>query len=115
MITIIAGSRVGVTYADIQKAISDCGWEITQVVEGGAKGADALGKQWAMNNKVSVLSMPADWAKHGMSAGYRRNVDMAEAAQALIAVRVGGAKSKGTTHMIAIARNKGLRIHVLEK
>jgi len=90
--TIIAGSRDGVTYSDIKDATAACGWEITEVIEGGARGADAYGK----------------------SAGYRRNQDMADVAEALIAIRVGGEASKGTTHMIKIAEAKGLRVHVLE-
>jgi len=59
--------------------------------------------------------MPAEWDKYGKSAGYRRNQDMANVAEALIAIRVGGESSKGTTHMIKIAEAKGLRVHVLEK
>ncbi len=115
MKTIIAGSRDGVTYSDIKQAVVDCGWEITEVIEGGARGADAYGKIWAKNNKVPCTSMPAEWDKYGKSAGYRRNQDMANVAEALVAIRVGGEASKGTTHMIKIAEAKGLRIYVLEK
>jgi hypothetical protein len=43
MKTIIAGSRDGVTYSDIKEAVASCGWEITEVIEGGARGADAYG------------------------------------------------------------------------
>ena len=59
--------------------------------------------------------MPAEWDKYGKSAGYRRNQDMANVAEALIAIRVGGEASKGTTHMINIAKAKNLQIYVLEK
>lgn len=114
MKTIIAGSRDGVAYSDIKDAIAACGWEITEVIEGGARGADAYGKIWAKNNKVPYTSMPAEWDKYGKSAGYRRNQDMANVAEALIAIRVGGEASKGTTHMINIANAKGLHVYVLE-
>ena len=114
MKTIIAGSREGVLYSDVKEAVAACGWDITEVIEGGARGADAYGKIWAKNNKVPCTSMPADWDKYGKSAGYRRNQDMADVAEALIAIRVGGEASRGTTHMINIAKTKNLRIYVLE-
>lgn len=115
MKTIIAGSRTGVSYMDIRSAVINCGWKITEVIEGGAQGADNLGRSWARNNGVPCTTMPADWKKYGKSAGYRRNVDMANAAEALIAIRVGGEASKGTTHMINIAKEKELRVYILEK
>ena len=39
---IIAGSREGFSYADVVKALADCGFvkEITEVVSGGARGVD---------------------------------------------------------------------------
>ena len=54
---------------------------------------------------------PSNWAELGKSAGYTRNAEMAEYAEALIAIHKGG--SKGTQHMINLARGKGLRIFVL--
>lgn len=115
MITIIAGSRTGVHYTDIVQAVANCGWKLTEVIEGGARGADALGKSWAQFNNIPCTGMPANWDKYGKSAGYQRNVDMANVAEALIAIRVGGEASKGTTHMINIAKEKRLKVYVLEK
>ena len=112
MKTIIAGSREGVSYSHIKDAVAACGWSITEVIEGGARGADRLGRQWAIDNDIPYVTMNADWFQYGKSAGYRRNMDMAEVAEALIAIRVN--MSKGTTHMINIARDKGLRIYVVE-
>ena len=112
MKTIIAGSRDNVTYEHIKDAVKNCGWIITEVVEGGARGADRLGRKWAIDNTIPYITMNADWDKHGKSAGYRRNTEMAEVAEALIAIRAN--MSKGTTHMINIAKNKGLRIYVIE-
>lgn len=80
------------------------------VVCGEARGADALGKKLAIEQGWQVASYPADWDKHGKSAGYRRNELMADNADALIAFWDG--KSKGTKHMIDIAHRKGLKVKV---
>lgn len=75
--------------------------EITQVVCGMAKGADLLGRTWAKSNGIEVIEMPAQWRINGMfdrTAGYRRNVEMANVADSLLAFWDG--KSRGTKHMI---------------
>ena len=80
------------------------------IICGEANGADTLGKFWALERGCAVLSFPADWQRHGKSAGYRRNLEMAKVADALIAFWNG--KSKGTKHMIDIALEHGLEVHV---
>ena len=56
--------------------------------------------------------MPADWNKHGKSAGYRRNEEMAKVADACICFWDG--VSKGTMHMINLAKEYGLETEVIE-
>ena len=53
----------------------------------------------------------AEWKKWGRRAGYRRNVQMAQHADALIAIWDG--KSPGTRHMIETANAHGLAVFVL--
>jgi hypothetical protein len=111
MKVIIAGSR-SIYYINlVVRAIKESGFDITEVVCGEARGVDTLGKRWAKGNNIPVKSFPADWETYGKSAGYKRNVDMAEYAEALIAITIG---SPGTKHMINISRNKGLLVFVLE-
>jgi hypothetical protein len=43
-----------------------------------------------------------------------RNAEMAEYAEALIAIRIGGAQSRGTTNMIEQARRRGLKVYILD-
>ena len=80
------------------------------IISGCARGADTLGLRYASENTFDVEEYPADWDKYGKKAGYVRNVEMAENADALIAFWDG--KSKGTKHMIDIAteRNKTKRV-----
>ena len=110
MKTIIAGSREGMTYADVEQAVNICSWIPTVIISGTARGVDRLGEQFAANNGIPVNKFPADWEAHGKSAGYKRNELMADNADALIAIWDG--ESKGTKHMIDIAKRKGLKVYV---
>lgn len=110
MKTIIAGTRTCENIALLEEAISECGWEITEVISGTARGADRLGEIYATRNQLPCVKFPANWDLYGKSAGYKRNVEMAEYGEALIALWDG--KSRGTMHMINIARSKGLKVYV---
>ena len=82
-----------------------------EVVSGCAKGADELGERYANERGHLIKRFPADWDKYGKSAGYRRNNEMADYAGALLAFWDGS--SKGTQHMINLAKNKGLAVKVI--
>lgn len=110
MRTIIAGSRSEKNYDDVLMAVQNAGWKPTLVLSGCANGADTLGEMWAQNNHIPVKHYRADWTNYGQRAGYLRNEVMAENADALIAIWDG--ESKGTKHMIDIARRKGLKVYV---
>lgn len=100
MRVIIAGSRTIEGYSKVVKAVADSTFVITSIVSGCAKGADRLGELYALLHQLPCTKFPADWDKHGKSAGYKRNVVMSENADALIALWDG--TSKGTGHMIGI-------------
>ena len=82
-----------------------------EIVCGKARGADTLGETWAKKSHVGVKYFPADWDRYGKSAGYRRNGEMAEYGDALIAFWDG--VSKGTAHMINLATEKDLTVMVV--
>ena len=81
------------------------------VVSGTAKGADAFGEAWARDCGIQILQFPANWKKFGKRAGPLRNEEMADNADGLIAIWDG--KSRGTTSMLNLAADRGLRIAVL--
>ena len=81
------------------------------IISGCARGADTLGLRYASENAFDVEEYPANWDKYGKKAGYMRNVEMAENADALIAFWDG--KSKGTKHMIDIATERNLPTRVI--
>lgn len=81
------------------------------IVCGEARGADTLGKQYANDNKLKVLSYPANWST-GRDAGYRRNEEMAKVADCLVAFWDG--KSSGTRHMIETMRKLGKPVRIVK-
>ena len=112
MKTIIAGSRGCTDYSILETAIELCPFEVTSVVSGKAPGADTLGEQYAINHNLKLHEYPAMWKMHGKSAGFVRNKQMAENAEALIALWDG--ISKGTANMIKHARKFKLQVFIYE-
>ena len=102
MKVIIAGGRDISDYKAVEEACAACGWPITEVVSGTARGVDRLGEQWAEAHNVPVKRMSADWDRFGKRAGYLRNQEMVNYADALILVWSG--TSNGSAHTLAIAK-----------
>jgi hypothetical protein len=80
------------------------------LISGGAKGADTCAAEYAAANQMDIIIIPADWKKHGRSAGYKRNHEIWAMAHEGVAFWDG--QSKGTEHSFKIARDldKPLRI-----
>lgn len=97
-------------HAALTRAVQESKFTIREVVSGTADGVDRIGELWAKIHEIPVRRFPAQWNTWGKSAGYLRNCEMADNADALIAIWDG--KSRGTQNMIDIARRKGLRVHV---
>ena len=112
MKVIIAGSR---DFDDYEVLRNYCDHVLQnqtdiEIVSGTARGADQLGERYAKERGYSVKQFPADWDKHGRSAGYIRNEEMAKYGDALIAFWNG--MSKGTEHMINLAKQYKLKIRI---
>lgn len=86
-------------------------------ISGTARGADSLGEQFAYTWGYDVVRFPADWDTHGKSAGYRRNAEMAiyasENANDGVLIAFWDGRSRGTKHMIDLAKRYGLDMHVV--
>ena len=113
MKVIIAGSR---GFSDFQLLYAKCeeilaNVDEVEIVSGTARGADKLGEHYASLKGHSVRQFTPDWDKQGKAAGYIRNKEMADYADCLIAFWDG--ESKGTKHMIDLATEKGLSVHVI--
>lgn len=82
------------------------------VITGGARGADALGHQFAKAMEFKCIVMQADWDAYGKAAGYKRNIRMAQAATHCICFWDG--KSRGTKNMIQLAKKHRLQLKVVQ-
>ena len=82
-----------------------------EVVTGCARGADALGERYAVENGYLVIYFPANWDQHGRAAGPIRNREMAEYAGTCVVFWDG--KSRGSKNMIDTARELSLDTHVV--
>jgi len=114
MKVIIAGSRHLGTPMQIVAAVEASKFKITQVVCGMARGVDLAGRNWAYQREIRIVPFPAHWRlPNGVldkGAGFRRNQQMAEYADALIAVWDG--HSRGTKHMIECMERMNKPVHI---
>ena len=108
---IIAGSRTFTDYQKLCQVLAPDRHRIAQVLTGGARGADALGKRWAWSKQVPWKGFKADWERFGNSAGVRRNHQMAQAGDVLVVF--GDGPSPGTAHLIQCMQQLGKPVVVI--
>lgn len=106
----IVGSRTFDDYNKLVNELTPLKEQITEVISGGAKGADTLAEKWAKDNNIKSTVYHADWDRWGKSAGFRRNIDIVNTSDLVVAFHDG--ISKGTAHTIKIARDLGKTVKV---
>jgi hypothetical protein len=105
MKVIIAGGR--------NYEMTDTDWwyldtiDITEVVSGGATGADKGGEEYANAEFIPIKLFPANWEKYGKAAGPIRNREMVEYADAVVLFPGG----RGTDDMFNAAKDAGIIIY----
>lgn len=91
------------------RLLYDSLWPITrfdtEIISGGARGADSLAERFAMQCLLNYTEFPADWEQYGKRAGYLRNKLIVDECDQLIAFWDG--ESKGTKHSIDLAKKAG--------
>tara|TARA_R110000868_G_scaffold131954_1_gene342329 strand:+ start:93 stop:446 length:354 start_codon:yes stop_codon:yes gene_type:complete len=111
---IIAGTRTFKDYELVKKTCDHMFSKQTpyiEIVNGGANGADRLGGRYAMEMGYKNTLFQANWDEFGKSAGYIRNKEMAEYADAAIIFWDG--TSKGAKHMIDLAVEANLKLKIV--
>ena len=114
---IVAGGRDFDDYDLLSSVLTDyIASKKVVIISGTARGADALGERFAADNGLEIRLFPADWNKYGKSAGIIRNCEMANYAgqDTGILFAFWDGKSRGTKHMITVAKKRGLEVHVVK-
>lgn len=94
----------------VAEAIEASGFEITEVVSGGAAGIDIAGEEWADANGIPKTRFAPKYALYPPKLAPKyRNWEMARYADALIYVWDG--LSGGTGNMVAAAATEGIKYH----
>lgn len=109
---IIAGSRTITDYGLLLRAVEHYPDEISEVVSGGAIGADTLGEAYAKQRGIPIRRFLPDWTGKGKRAGILRNAEMIQYAKE----RGGGlillwdGESRGSADTLARARLAGISL-----
>lgn len=105
-----------ITYAALDRLHQE--HNFTQVIQGAAKGADTLARDWANSRGIPVREFPADWYPEFIrghrntrrqldrSAGHRRNQQMLDEGQPHLVIAFPG--GRGTESMMQKARAAGV-------
>ena len=103
----IVGSRDFNNYEFLKKIVDfhPC----TQIISGGARGADTLARQYAIEHGIPFKEFFPDWDTHGKSAGFLRNEQIVQACDELVAFWDG--KSRGAKHSITLAEDAGKPVY----
>ena len=84
---------------------------ITEIVSGGAKGADGFAERYAKEKNIPLKVFKAGWDKYGKRAGYIRNKEIWEYADQGIAFWDG--RSRGTAHSFELSKFLGKKIKII--
>lgn len=86
----------------------------TLIVEGGCRGADTIGREEAEKLGFEVITMKAEWKKFGKGAGQIRNQMMyaTYSPDMILAFHEDLNSSKGTKHMIEVAKRGGTPVRL---
>jgi hypothetical protein len=114
MILLVCGGRKYADKAKVYKTLTKIhsAKPIDVLIQGGARGADALAKQWAHEMGVHCAQVDALWHKMGDAAGPPRNRAMALLRPDLVLGFPGGG---GTRDMLNTALARKIKIHIIKE
>ena len=113
MNTGIIGSRSFKNYEYLSECLDNHPTPITKIVSGGAKGADELAHRYADEHGIPVEIYLPQYGEYGRSAPLKRNIQIMEASEQIIAFWDG--KSRGTAFSIKEALKRDIAVFVMEQ
>lgn len=103
---IVTGGR---DYQDLFKLCSTLNlFDIGLIIQGGASGADRMAGCYALDNDIELITVKADWGKHGLAAGPIRNREMLDRYPNAVVIAFPG--GKGTADCVRAAINKKMTV-----
>lgn len=114
MRVLVCGDRNWPRYSVIRKRLEKLP-EDTIIVHGCARGADRIAGAVAKELGFKVEKFPADWKHYGKAAGPIRNKKMLKEGKPdlVLAFHSNLSASRGTKHMVTIARKAGVEVEVI--
>lgn len=112
---LICGDRNYTNYQFIYEYLAGCSLcKADTVIHGDCRGADRLGGIAGEALGAKIEACPAQWAKYGKSAGPIRNAKMLSDGNPdiVLAFHEDIEKSRGTKHMMTIARKAGVPVYL---
>ncbi len=111
---LVCGGRDYSDYALVKKTLDSIQKEsgIELILQGGAKGADALARQWAKETGTHCCTFHANWDFHGNMAGPVRNRAMLLIGPDMVVAFPGG---RGTQHMMNAATKEAMVVMDVSK
>ena len=87
---------------------------ISLIIEGEARGADIMSKNWAISRGIPWKEYPANWEKFGRAAGPIRNRQQFNEGKPdeVIAFHDDISQSKGTKDMVNYAQSKNCPVRI---
>jgi len=107
MKVLVCGGRNYSNTHELVDALEDIGG-ITEIIHGGAYGADAMAGGFAKANDIKETVYPAYWKKHGRAAGPIRNKQMLDDGKPDLVVAFKG--GRGTDNMVKQALAAGVKV-----
>ncbi len=112
---VICGCRNYNDYAALRAFADACLVHVREqedicIVSGTCAGVDRLGERYAAERGYAVERHPADWVNYGRAAGPRRNREMVDCSDCVIALWDG--HSPGTKSLLEYARRCGKPLRI---
>lgn len=109
----IVGSRTLTDYEFVKDELNYffTSWYVSDIITGGAVGADSWGELYARQSNIPVTIIRPDYTKYGKGAPFIRNTTIAEKCNLMVAFWDG--QSRGTEDVIKKAVKLGKRVTII--
>ena len=107
----IIGSRTFLDYNFLEETLLKVKDRITEIVSGGAKGADSLAEKFANKYNIPTKIFLPDWDTYKKAAGFIRNTQIIEYCDVVVAFWDG--KSRGTMDSVKKAEKLGKKVKII--